>query len=409
MLQFPNHFGMSPQKLQKNKCAACGNNPVNHTAAYFNNTLNVYLEPVVITMTNNIFIDKLITFLLWVFNQALRLYLPVFRLLGLVSWNKDKTLATSERSLVIWEEAEKRHIQMRQLVILGKPVELYEAEINGKRVMFESIPKPARLAHTGDTWMDDKYTLKEKLESEYIPVPHGKSVTSYEDALTIFNTLRKPVIIKPRLGSRGRHTTTHITTVKDLQTAFESAQKLCHFVIIEEHLMGSVYRGTLVGGEVVGILRGNPPRITGTGTHTIRELINLKNAKKDNRIKDVIINEQLEIFLTRLGYTLETVLEKDTIIDLSEKIGISYGGSSREMLSETHPKIIAELTHAGKLVNSPVIGFDFIIADPTQNPDTQIWGIIECNSLPFINLHHHPIEGTPVNVATKVWDLWNKN
>jgi hypothetical protein len=296
---------------------------------------------------------------------------------------------------------------MRQLVILGKPVELYEAKIHDKRVMFESIPKPAKLAHTGDTWMDDKYTLKEKLESEYIPVPHGKSVTSYKEAVTVFNTLRKPVIIKPRLGSRGRHTTTHITTEKDLRVAFESAQRLCRFVIIEEHLLGSVYRGTLVGDEVVGVLRGDPPRITGTGSDTIRELIDLKNAQKDTRIKDVTINEQLELFLGRLGYTLETVLEKDLSIDLSEKIGISYGGSSKEMLPETHPKIIAELTHAGKLVNSPVIGFDFIIGDPTQNPEAQIWGIIECNSLPFINLHHHPIEGTPINVAAKVWDLWS--
>jgi hypothetical protein len=398
---------MQLQKLQKNKCSACGNNPVNHTAAYFHNTLNVYLEPIVMAMTNNIFIDKVITSLLWVFNYALRLYIPIFRLFGLISWNNDKTLATSERSLVIWEEAEKRNIPMRQLVILGKPVELYEAKIHDKRVMFESIPKPAKLAHTGDTWMDDKYTLKEKLESEYIPVPHGKSVTSYKEAVTVFNTLRKPVIIKPRLGSRGRHTTTHITTEKDLRVAFESAQRLCRFVIIEEHLLGSVYRGTLVGDEVVGVLRGDPPRITGTGSDTIRELIDLKNAQKDTRIKDVTINEQLELFLGRLGYTLETVLEKDLSIDLSEKIGISYGGSSKEMLPETHPKIIAELTHAGKLVNSPVIGFDFIIGDPTQNPEAQIWGIIECNSLPFINLHHHPIEGTPINVAAKVWDLWS--
>jgi hypothetical protein len=93
-------------------------------------------------MTNNIFIDKVITSLLWVFNYALRLYIPIFRLFGLISWNNDKTLATSERSLVIWEEAEKRNIPMRQLVILGKPVELYEAKIHDKRVMFESIPKP---------------------------------------------------------------------------------------------------------------------------------------------------------------------------------------------------------------------------------------------------------------------------
>jgi hypothetical protein len=48
-----------------------------------------------------------------------------------------------------------------------------------------------------------------------------------------------------------------------------------------------------------------------------------------------------------------------------------------------------------------------------NDPDMQHWGIIECNSLPFINLHHFPIEGNPENVASKIWDLWkdtnNKN
>ncbi len=406
MLQSQNHSGMQ-MKQQQNSCVACGNNPVNHKIAYIHNTLNVYIEPIVIALTNNKVIDGIITILIQIFNQALRLYMPLFRIIRLISWNTDTNKASSERSRVIWEEAIKRNIPMKQLVILGKPVELYEAVIHTKRIMFESIPKPAKLAHTGDTWMDDKYILKERLQNEYIPVPRGKSVSSYEDAVALFNTLQKPVIAKPRLGSRGRHTTTHIHTEEDLKQAFESAQKLCKFVIIEEHVAGSVYRGTIVGGVVVGILRGDPPRITGTGSDTIQQLIKIKNTQKDTRIEDVHITPYMEIFLSRTGYTLDTVLKKDVTIDLSEKIGVSYGGSSCEMIEQTHPKIIEVLTRAGQIVNSPVIGFDFIINDPTKDPDTQTWGIIECNSLPFINLHHDPVEGTPINVAAKVWNLWN--
>jgi hypothetical protein len=52
-----------------------------------------------------------------------------------------------------------------------------------------------------------------------------------------------------------------------------------------------------------------------------------------------------------------------------------------------------------------ILGFDFITPSVEVDPDTVRWGIIECNSVPFINLHHDPLIGDPVNVAAKVWDL----
>ena len=85
-----------------------------------------------------------------------------------------------------------------------------------------------------------------------------------------FEKMQKPVIVKPRLGSRGRHTTTHIYTEKELYNAVKIAKKLCHYVIIEEHLKGSVYRATAIDGKVVGILAGDQPKITGDGVSTIQ-------------------------------------------------------------------------------------------------------------------------------------------
>ena len=67
--------------------------------------------------------------------------------------------------------------------------------------------------------------------------------------------------------------------------------------------------------------------------------------------------------------------------------------------------IIFEYT--SRLISAPVLGFDLIIKDPTLDPDTMKWGIIECNSLPFIDLHYFALEGTPINLAEKVWDLWS--
>ena len=106
--------------------------------------------------------------------------------------------------------------------------------------------------------------------------------------------------------------------------------------------------------------------------------------------------------------TLESVLPEGQCIDVSEKIGLSYGGCSREDTVCTHDKLKDELTKAALATRDPLLGFDFISPDITADPDTVKWGIIECNSVPFINLHHDPLEGVPVNVAAAVWDFIEK-
>jgi len=157
----------------------------------------------------------------------------------------------------------------------------------------------------------------------------------------------------------------------------------------------------------VGFFKADPPQIAGDGLKTIKELIVEKNKNRPERISEILINDDLVHFIGRLGYNLESVLPKGIKIDLSAKTGRMYGGYTREMLKDVHPKLISILNKAGNIVEAPVAGFDLIIEDPTKDPDTQKWGIIECNSLPFIDLHYFAYEGEPVNLAKNVWDLWN--
>lgn len=400
-----NQKTISPVLSQKKskKCIYCGNNPTNHWRAYFFQTITVPFIPLIriLSFTEKPFFQKIAKI-------VLTPYLKVAMYLGLVKMNKDKNKAFTKRSEVIWQEAEKRKIEMEQFVILGKPIEQYRAKINGSWRYFESLPLPDGGSSPSYAWMDDKAKLKKKFLEAKIPVAFGQSVTSLKKANQVFDRATKPVIVKPQLGSRGRHTTTYIYTKEELQNAYKIAKQLCHFVIVEEHLVGSVYRATYVGGEIVGILRGDPPRITGDGEKNIKELIEVKNANKKEQVKDVLITPLLIEFLKRQNLNLETILEKGKTIDLSEKIGISYGGFAAEEFPKTHPKLLNYLKNAGDILDAPVVGFDFIIKDATVDPDAQKWGIIEANSLPFINLHHFPLEGEPINVAAKVWDLWKK-
>lgn len=332
----------------------------------------------------------------------------LFRWMGLLRFSGNSAEACSDRSQVIWEEADRRGIPMEQCVFAGKPIEQYRAQIHGRWHHFDSLPVPLWKNTRAYTWMDDKAELKKVLTYAGVPVPRGGRARTFSQAHALFERVEKPVICKPEVGSRGRHTTTHLYTNDDLKKGFAIAQQLCHFVVVEEHLVGSVYRGTYVNGEIVGILRGDPPRVTGDGVSTIAQLIEKKNALRHERVREYIVTENTHAFLARQGYALETVLEEGKEIDLLEKVGLSYGGYTIEEKPIAHPKTLAYLKNAGDVLQAPLVGFDFIIADITKDPDEQKWGIIEANSLPFIELHHFPVAGAPINVAAKVWDMWEQ-
>lgn len=327
------------------------------------------------------------------------------RLLGLIRWYADKEQCTISRAKVLWDEAADRGLEMQGAMFMKRPVDFYRVKLNGKWLTFNGLPRPK----TGDTgaqlWMDDKAMLKEKLIAAGLPCAPGGSFSEYASLLAAFEGLQKPVIIKPRLGSRGRHTTTHIYTVEELKAAFETAKQLCYWVVMEEHLVGSVYRGTMIGGKLRGVLGGSPPRVTGDGVSTIAQLIVEANTKKMAGVKDIKMTPATVAFLRRTGLTLGSILPVGKTIDLTEKIGVSYGGKSFEITDETHPAIAVALEQAAAIVGDPLLGFDFIIEDVGKNPADQKWGIIECNGIPFIDLHHHPLIGKPNNVARHVWDL----
>jgi cyanophycin synthetase len=301
---------------------------------------------------------------------------------------------------------------MEQIQIFGKPLELYRAKIkeNGKNFFyFQSLPIPPHIPQSGYKWLDDKFALFEKLSEHGVPIPKTKKIFTYQSALKAFDVLKKPVIIKPKYGSRGRHTTTNINTEKELRKAFNTARQITLSMVIQEHLSGSVYRATVINNTLVAFFRADPPQVTGDGIKTIQALIDEKNAKRHERLSDISINDDLLHFIQREGYDLESIPDMGVTINLSAKTGRMYGGYTKEMLPEVHPRMHEIFKKAGSLMQAPVLGFDLIIGDPTKNPDEQKWGIIECNSLPFIDLHYFALEGTPKNLAENVWDLWKTN
>jgi D-alanine-D-alanine ligase-like ATP-grasp enzyme len=387
------------------KCSACGTSPIQHQAAFALNILDEIIGRLAVGTFG--FVNALFGGTLM--NVLERMLFGFLNLLGIVRFGTEIEKAVTGRSELIWREARRRGIPMEQLIVFGNNLDYYRARVHGRWYYFESLPVPPWIPQKGYHWVDDKFLLARRLEAARIPAPKAYVTTSWRSTLKAFSKLEKPVIIKPRIGSRGRHTTTNISTEAELRAAHALAREIARELVVEEHLFGSVYRATVIDGVLVGFFRGDPPNITGDGTHSILELIELKNAVRHERLEAIRITDDTRSFIERKGYTALSILPKGEVLDLSAKTGRFFGGYTREMLQEIHPKFHQIFAKAGELVRAPVVGFDLITTDPSADPDTIRWGIIECNSLPFIDLHYYALEGSPNDLAPKVWDLWEKH
>lgn len=448
-------------KKYKSSCAYCGNNPVPHRLYWYNESLNIWLTPLRQKFLYNGF-TKLIK-KRGLDEKLARFFLSVGEKLKIISRQKDISKCKVARALVLWQEAEKRGIDMQELLIFGYPFDMYEARLKIKdpprlassetglglkTITFSGLPRPSGYTNKWLDLMDDKWLFKKKFMDEGLPVPLGASCSSFSQAKSIFTKIQErsvpipyrgtgqvygrpgpmspmnrhatqPVIVKPRAGSRGRHSTTFISDERDLHQAFKIAKRLCYWVMVEDQLSGPVYRATVVNFELCGVLRGDPPQVVGDGENRIADLIQTKNKAAHPGVKDIATDEAMGVFLERsvpiYGRSLtpmnrhatafDYIPEKGQTINLSEKIGVNYGGSSSEDFEICHPDNKELFIKAAKILGDPIVGFDFIIPDISKSYKDQKSGFIEVNSLPFINLHHDPLLGKPRNIAAKVWEM----
>ncbi|MBI2888499.1 MAG: hypothetical protein HYY10_01100 [Candidatus Liptonbacteria bacterium] len=327
---------------------------------------------------------------------------------GLAIEVRDLRSHPSETTQALFEEAEKRGIQMWELRLLGLPRRIFLARYKKKTWVFEGLPRPVRV-QPSISWIDDKAEVKRRFEKAGFPVPQGALCKTESRARDVFARLHHPVIVKPHEGSGGRHVTVHITTADELAKAFRIARQVSPLVIVEEELTGPVYRATLVGKKLVAVLRRDPPHVVGDGRRTVRELAAGENKNPLRRgpvFAEIDVDSPGAVReLKWQKFTPETMLKKGEVAFLHFKVNWGVGGVSRDATEETHPENRRLFEAIGEYLGDDIVGIDFMIPDITQSWKKQPCGVIECNSLPLIGNHHFPYTGEVRNVAGKIWDL----
>ncbi len=390
-------------------CIECGSDPINHRLQYWVLALGSIGTPFFLAMqkVGGAVVRRRNTTRL----GSGRIYDLLARLKLGEYYDKpdDKTLLLDQ---VLWEEAGRRGIRMREFRFLALPVASFVATFpSGRRISFESIPFPPGL-ESGVWWIDTKPVVKREFARRGIPTARGAAAYTLGGALKIFGSLEKPVITKPYEGSGSRHTTIHISGEAELERAYNVAKQVSPSVIVEEELVGDVYRPTLINGKLAATIRRDKPRVVGDGTRTVKELI--AEANKHPARGGPYFSK---IELTPVGYkelelqhlTADSIPPAGLVVNLHQKINWSVGGTTTDVTDEVHPDNKALFEEIAKVLHAPIVGIDFIIEDISRSwKEQKKCGVIECNGRPFFDNHHLPFKGKPRNVAGAIWDLFGE-
>ena len=310
------------------------------------------------------------------------------------------------RSWVVLEEGQKRKISLESITILGRVSTYYRARFGSKYYYYDAVP--SRFLNFN---LDDKNFVKIKLLKNGFPAAEGKMFWSALQAIHYGKKLGFPLVVKPTRGTHAYHVTAPVENEDALKKAIALAKQYQPRFIVERFLPHHLYRVTVVNFNHVFVARREAPNVTGDGTRTVRELIEMKNSdprrgntgQKDTTLHKISLEKTLAT-LERAGLTMSFVPAQGEKIILHNKISIGSGGDIIEETPLIHPENREMFRRAAHLFNTDLIGFDIIAEDLGRSYTEQSCGIIEANSIPMLDFHHHPFSGQPCNVAACLWD-----
>jgi glutamate--cysteine ligase len=261
--------------------------------------------------------------------------------------------------------------------------------------------------------MENKLVTKKILEEHEIRVPKGLEYTSADAAKADFLIHQgKPVVIKPNQTNFGlgitilKENNNEETYRRAVDIAFEHDST----ILIEEFISGKEFRFFVIGDEVAGILHRVPANVTGDGTKTIRELVELKNQDplrgKGYRtpLEKIQLGEAEAMFLKQQNKDFSTIPTFGEIVFLRENSNISTGGDSIDFTDDIPDSYKQIAVRAAKALNVVITGLDMIIPDVSAEATDDNYAIIELNFNPAIHIHCHPFQGKNRKLNEKLMD-----
>jgi len=257
----------------------------------------------------------------------------------------------------------------------------------------------------------DKEDTKHLLEQANIAVPKGAIVRSERGLKDEVDNLGYPLVIKPINGNHGRGITINIKTWEEALEGYEAAKKISRSVIIEKYITGDDYRLLVINHRLVAAALRTPAHVVGDGSSTIQELIDKVNEDPrrgyghEKVLTMIKVNEMTESLLAASELKLDSVLEKDRILNLKDTANLSTGGTATDVTDIVHPENVFMAERISKVIGLDICGIDVMTTDISKPLSETGGAVLEVNAGPGFRMHLAPTSGLPRNVASHVVDM----
>lgn len=398
----------------KKICPHCGPLAVNHFASWLNNFIEYFINQLDKRLSG--FWARMCSgFIGKAQDRFLLFFLAAFQKAKIISLKTDfERHKIYNRTLVFLDEAKARGIEAGAVLICGRYSNHFFAQIGGRKIFFEGLPLGKSSGKAEKVFIDDKAELKKILRQNNLPFVEGKSFWSRKNAFDYGLALGFPLVVKPRWGSISRHTFINIQNRLELSEAIKGAGQISPWIIVERYLPEmEVFRATIVNFRLGGAAKRMPANVIGDGCLSVQELVEAKNMhpwrgqprQKDCTYLKIVLDKKSEELLRAQGLALNSVPDKERRVFLQEKIILDLGADLIEMTGLVHQDNILLFEQVAKIFGTKLVGIDFLCQDIAVSWQAQKCAIIELNSLPFIDMHHFPLEGQPRNLASQLWEM----
>ncbi|MFW6060301.1 MAG: N-acetylglutaminylglutamine synthetase [Phycisphaeraceae bacterium] len=232
---------------------------------------------------------------------------------------------------------------------------------------------------------DDKAKTRRVLEGAGLELPAQRLVDgSYGDVQFMHEC--GSVVVKPMRGEQGAGISVDVRDEETLQIAIDDARRQCKDVLLEAFVKGEDLRIIVINFEVVAAAVRRPPIITGTGRHTISQLIekyNRRRAAATGGESRVPTEGETERCITEAGYSQDDILPAGETLAVRKTANLHTGGTIHDVTNRLHPTLADAAGRAAVAIDIPVVGMDLIV--PDVSGDT--YYIIEANERPGLANH----------------------
>lgn len=244
---------------------------------------------------------------------------------------------------------------------------------------------------------EDKTLARRALVEAGLPVPEQRAfqLGDLGPALELIDSIGDSCVVKPTDTAGGSGATTGVRTSGQLRRAALRAGRLSDHLLIERQVAGDLYRVLVLDGEVLDVIRRDPPVVVGDGDSSVSELVAAENsariaAAEGGRTGLLRIDLDAIFSLEHQGLRPSSVPAAGRSVIVKTVVNQNAPRDNTSVRDRMTSELLDDAVAAARAIGLRLAGVDLITADPGRSLRETAGGIIEVNGTPGLHYHYDP-------------------